>query len=98
MLDDPRGLAGSNWNDVHIWLTLLWIYFPLIITFAFTMLIAHAFIPSLVSTRHLPPKANKVRLPLTVFALVVLVAAAVIMGVAMNQTLSVGEFWDRFLF
>jgi hypothetical protein len=62
------------------------------------MLIAHAFIPSLVSTRHLPPKANKARLPLTVFALVVLIAAAVIMGFAMNQTLSVGEVWDRFLF
>ena len=98
MLDDPRGLTGSNWNDIHVWLTLLWTYFPLIIAFAFTMLIAHAFIPSLVSTRQLPPTANKVRLPLTVFALVLLLAAAIVMAFAMNQTLSVQEFWDRFLF
>lgn len=97
MFDDPKTLTSASWNDVHNWLTLLWIYLPLAITFAFTILVAHAFIPSLISTRHLPVDANKVRLPLTVFALLVLIAAAVIMGIAMDLTLEVKKVWDRLL-
>ena len=97
MFDDPKALTSSNWNDIHNWLTFLWIYFPLVITFAFSMLVAHAFIPSLVSTRHLPPSANKIKTPLTVVALGVLAAAVVLMVLAINATLDVEKFWDRYL-
>ena len=97
MFDDPKALTSANWSDLQIWLRLLWIYLPLVITFAFTILIAHAFIPSLISTRHLSADANKIRLPLTVFAFMVLIAAAVIMGIAMDLTLAVKNFWDRLL-
>lgn len=97
MLDDPKTLTSANWNDVQNWLRLLWIYLPLVITFAFTILVAHAFIPSLISTGHLPAEAHKVRLPLTMFALMVLIAAAVVMALAMNLTLAVKNFWDRLL-
>ena len=61
------------------------------------MLVAHAFIPSLVSTRHLPPSANKVKTPLTVFAVGVLAAAVVFMVLAINATLDVEKIWDRYL-
>ena len=97
MFDDPETLTSSNWNDIHNWLTLFWIYFPVVITFAFTILVAHAFIPSLVSTGHLPTRANKLRLPLTFFALAVLVVAVVLMVFIINLTLSVDKFWDRYL-
>jgi hypothetical protein len=97
MFDDPKALTSSNWNDIHNWLTFLWIYFPLIITFAFTMLVAHGFIPSLVSTKHLPQSANKIKAPLTVFALSVLGVAMVFMVLAINATLDVEKVWDRYL-
>ena len=67
---DPSGLGSGDWANLSNWLTLLWILFPLVITFAFSMLAAHAFIPSAVNTGHLPPKMSKLRMPLTVFGLV----------------------------
>ncbi len=97
MFDDPKALTGANWNDIHIWLQWLWIYAPLVFTFALTMLVAHAFIPSLVATGHLPAGANRLRIPMTGFALGVLVAAVVMMVLVINSTLDVEKFYDRFL-
>ncbi len=98
MLEDPKGLTSANWNDIHVWLTLLWIYIPLILTFALSMLTAHAIIPSLIITGQLPPSASRLRVPLTGFAFLVLIAAIVILAFAMNQTLNIEKFWDRWLF
>ena len=95
MFDDPKALTSANWHDIHMWLQWLWIYVPLVFTFVFTMLIAHAFIPSLVATKHLPANANRLRLPLTGFAAIVLVAAVVMMVLVINSTLDVGKFYDR---
>ena len=97
MLDDPKALTSANWNDIHIWLTWLWIYVPLVLTFALTILTAHAIIPSLILTGHLPQSANRMRLPLTGFALLVFVGAVVILVFAINKTLDVENFWDRHL-
>ncbi len=97
MFDDPKALTSANWDDIHIWLQWLWIYVPLIFTFALTMLVAHAFIPSLVATRHLPAGANRLRIPLTGFAVVVLAAAVVMMVFVINSTLDVEKFYDRYL-
>tara|TARA_Y100000031_G_scaffold145731_1_gene178657 strand:+ start:502 stop:798 length:297 start_codon:yes stop_codon:yes gene_type:complete len=97
MFDDPKALTTANWNDIHIWLTLFWTYVPLIVTFALTMLIAHGLIPSLIITGQLPQTANRLRMPLTGFAFLVLVAAVVILILGINQTLDVEKFWDRYL-
>ncbi len=98
MFDDPKGLTSANWNDIHVWLTLFWIYFPLVVTFALSMLTAHAIIPSLIITGHLPPSASRLKAPLTGFAILVLIAAIVILAFGMNQTLNLEKFWDRWLF
>ncbi len=97
MFDDPKALTNANWNDIHIWLTMFWTYVPLIVTFALTMLIAHAFIPSLIITGQLSPSANRFRVPLTGFALLVLIAAITILVLGIDQTLIVEKFWDRYL-
>ncbi len=98
MFDDPKSLTSSNWNDIHIWLTLMWIYIPVILTFALSMLTAHAIIPSLIITGQLPPSASRLKVPLTAFAFLVLIAAVIILALAMNQTLIIEDFWDRWLF
>ncbi len=98
MFDDPKGLTSANWNDIHVWLTLFWIYFPLVLTFALSMLTAHAIIPSLIITGQLPPSASRLKAPLTGFAFLVLIAAIVILAFGMNQTLDLEKFWDRWLF
>ena len=97
MFDDPKALTSTDWNNIHLFLQWFWIYFPLVVTFAVTMLTAHAIIPSLVTTGHLPGGAARFKLPLNVFALFVFVAAVVILVFGINQTLDVANFWDRYL-
>ena len=62
---DPNAMNAALWADVSLWLTYLWIYFPLIIVFAFSMLIAHGLIPSGVQTGTYPAFFSRLRLPLT---------------------------------
>ena len=97
MFDDPKALTSANWHDIHVWLTWFWIYLPLVFTFAVTMLTAYAVIPSLVITGHLPVAANRLKAPLTGFALLVFVAAVVILVLGINSTLDLEKFWDRYL-
>ncbi len=94
---EPSGLGSADWANLSNWLTLLWVFFPLVITFAFSMLIAHGFIPSAVGTGHLPQKMSMLRLPLTVFGLLALVGAVILMIlVALQATDTLGSFWGNF--
>ena len=97
MFDDPKSLSSANWNDIHLWLTYFWIYVPLVLTFAFTMLTAHALIPSLINTGHIPSSAGRLRIPLTLFAFLVFAAAVFMMVLTINKTLDMDRFWDRWL-
>ena len=98
MFDDPKALTTPDWQNIHLLLQWLWIYLPLIVTGSVTLVTAHALIPSLVITGHLPQPALRLRIPLTAFAVVVLAVAAVIIGLALNQATTVENFWDRNLF
>ena len=97
MFEDPKALTSANWHDIHVWLTYFWTYLPLVFTFAVTMLTAHAVIPSLILTGHLPASAARLRMPLSGFALLVLVAAVVMLVLGISQTLTIETFWDRYL-
>lgn len=96
-MDDPKALTSTDWQNIHLFLQWFWIYFPLVVTFAVTMLTAYAFIPSAVATGHLPPAASRLKLPLTGFAAIVAVAAIIILILGISQTLDVRNFWDRLL-
>ena len=98
MFDDPKALTSANWQDIHLLLQWLWIFLPLIVTGAVTLVTAHALIPSLVITGHLPDNMLKLRIPLTGFAVVILAVAAVVIGLALNQATAVENFWDRNIF
>ena len=95
MFDDPKALTTANWQDIHVWLQFFWIYFPLVLTFAVTVLTAHAIIPSLVRTGHISPRAHRVRLPMTVFAFGVFIVAAIFGVLVVINALNVGNIWDR---
>ena len=94
---DPKALDSSDWNNIHLFLQWFWIYFPLAVAFAGTMLTAFALIPSAVATGHLPASASKLQIPLIAFALLVAVAAIIILILGINQTLDVRNFWNRLL-
>ncbi len=97
MHDDPSALTSANWTAIHVWLQWFWTYLPLVVTFGLTVLIAHAIIPSLIITGHLPASASRFKLPLNAFAFLVFVAAVVILVFGINKTLDVERFWDRYL-
>ena len=80
-----------------MFLQWFWIYFPIVVTFGMTLLIAHALIPSLVMTGHLPESTQKLRIPLTAFAVILFAAGTVILVLGINATLDVRNVWDRFL-
>ena len=80
-----------------MFLQWFWIYFPIVVTFGITLLTAHALIPSLVSTGHLPESTQKLRIPLTGFAVLLFAAGGVILILGINATLDVRNVWDRFL-
>ncbi len=98
MLDDPKALTSVEWNNIHLFLQWFWIYFPIVTTFAITMLTAHAIIPSLVITGHLPESTQRLRMPLTGFAALVFVAGVVILVLGINASLDVRQIWPRLIF
>ena len=97
MFQDIQALTSENWNDIHYWLTYFWIYVPLVLVFALTMVTAHAIIPSLIMTGQLPESAGKIRVAMTAFAALVFVAAVVMMVLTVDRTLDLEKFWDRWL-
>ncbi len=97
MLEDPRALTSVEWNNIHLFLQWLWIYFPLVVTFGLTLLTAHAVIPSMVNTGQLPESTQKLRIPLTGIAALLFVAAVVILILGINAQLDVKEIYDRLL-
>ena len=93
---DPNAMSAIFWADVSQWLTYLWIYFPLIIIFAFSMLIAHALIPSGVQTGTYPPVFSRLRIPITIIGLAALGGAAAMMVLTILQTpTTLLNVWDR---
>ena len=98
MFDDPKALTSVEWNNIHLFLQWFWIYFPIVVTFGLTMLTAHALIPSLVITGHLPESAQRLRVPLTGFAALVFAAGVVILVLGINSALDVRQIYNRFIF
>ncbi len=93
---DPNAMNAIFWADVSQWLTYLWIYFPLIIIFAFSMLIAHGMIPSGVQTGTYPAFMSRLRIPITVIGLAALAGAGVAMYLTIVQTpITLLNVWDR---
>ena len=96
-MDDPKALTSVDWDNIHLFLQWFWIYFPIVVTFAFTLLVAHAIIPSLVITGHLPESTQKLRIPLTGFAVLLFAAGVVVLILGINATLDVRNIWGRML-
>jgi hypothetical protein len=96
-MDDPKALTSVEWQNIHFFLQWFWIFLPIVLTFAITMLTAHALIPSMIITGQLPDSANRIRVPMTGFAALVFVAGVVIFVLGVDATLDVRQVWSRLL-
>ena len=88
---DPNYIGSVEWHNLDqlaMWLVFLTLS---MIVFAFSMAIAHAIIPSAVSSGHIPTIANKLR-PLFYGASAV--GAVLVVIVVINIFTSVDAIWD----
>lgn len=57
----PEALDAESWKLISGLLIRLYLFATSLVTFALSMLIAHGVVPSLVATRHLPAKVQRIR-------------------------------------
>lgn len=58
---DPNFITTEQWETLGTLTTTLWLNIMFAIVIAFDYMIAHAVIPSLVASGHLPPGTNRIR-------------------------------------
>ncbi|MEE9198616.1 MAG: hypothetical protein V3U26_02340 [Dehalococcoidia bacterium] len=93
---DPNFITRSDWADIGDFLLGLLFVPGLMIAFAFSMLIAHALIPSLVASGHIPQDYNKLRPVFYIIAFAALLGViSYVVFVALNADNSFGEVWSR---
>jgi hypothetical protein len=67
--------TSGQWSDITTTLIYLWSFVGSMVMFAGCMLLGHGIIPSLVSTRDLPPQYKNLRQPILVVAALFLLVA-----------------------
>lgn len=71
---DPQSLTSADWDQVQTTLVYLWVLWLAVIAMALSLLVAHAIIPSLVTTGHVGASVERVR---PVFYAAAVAAAAI---------------------
>lgn len=93
---DPNVVSRSDWADIGEFLLALLFIPGLAIVFAFSMLTAHAIIPSLVASGHIPEEFLKTRVvfySVAFAALLGVISYLIYLGVSADS--SFGEVWSR---
>ena len=67
---DPRTITGADWPGIESLVRFLWIVAIFNVVLAFSMLLAHAVVPSLIATVQIPRGLRSIRPFLTIGALV----------------------------
>lgn len=58
---DPQSLTSADWDQIQTTLVYLWLLWLSVIAMALSLLVAHAIIPSLVTTGHIGQRVERVR-------------------------------------
>ena len=95
-MGDPQFLDSEVWASIGELLTWLGLFALFVIGSGLSFLLAHAVVPSLVTTGHLPRQVEKVRIALYLVALVAFVGAVwfFIRFVVTGEVIS--QIYDRF--
>ena len=95
MLPDPGAITAFDWLQIGKWLTRIWIYFFLVVGFSATFLTAHALIPSLIASGHLPKEANMLRLPIYGGSIIMVALAILFMVWTVGNTYLLEQVYNR---
>lgn len=92
---DPEVITTAIWADISWVLRFLWLFWLFIIGFALHMLLAHALIPSLVSSGQLPESFGRVRPMIYLGGLGALFLAIIFLVVSISGMGFINNFWTR---
>lgn len=96
---DPSFITSAEWSQVGTLLKFLWGFLLFVVAFALTMLLAHALLPSLLSSGHVPDelidRVRKGRPLLYLLGLTALVIAALFMVAVVSQSDVLGRLYAR---
>jgi hypothetical protein len=95
MVDDPAFLSSEIWSNIAQYLHAIFLYLVFIIVFAFTMLLAHAIIPSLLATKHIRPEVQRLRPLMYLFSLIPLGLAGFFIFRATETARIIEKFYMR---
>ncbi|MBI4498813.1 MAG: hypothetical protein HY689_13045 [Chloroflexi bacterium] len=76
---DPRFVTAPEWATIVPMIVSLWAFAGTMVLFAFSLMLGHAVIPSLVGTHHLPARAASLRPFLYTLAVISFALAAFIL-------------------
>ena len=92
---DPEYITKADWRDVGNLLTFFWLILLFAIGFGFNFLMAHAIIPSLISSRHLPQSVSKTRRVFYGGAFIALSLVVFAIGRAVVEARFLEGIWSR---
>ena len=96
---DPKALIDVNWSDTGSILLFIWMFVIAVVGFASFMLMAHAIIPSLLASGHIPEGlrniARKQRFPMYLSAIVMLGVISFWLAMATDAAHEIRRFWPR---
>ena len=92
---DPQYITSADWRDIGNLLTFIWLILVFNIGFGFNILMAHAIIPSLISSGHLPQRVNKARRLFYAGALGAISMTAFAIGRAFVEGQFLEGIWSR---
>ena len=93
---DPAQVDARLWSDIGNWLHWLWAYFFCVVAIAFTFLTAHALIPSLVESSHLPKSFMMLRRPLYLGTAILVGLAVLFMIWTVGNTRLLDDIYYRY--
>ena len=97
MVPDPDAINAVDWLEIGKWLTRIWLYFFCVVGFSFTFLTAHALIPSLVSTGHIPKElGDRLRPPMYATATLILAGVGFFLALTVIKSHHIENIYDRF--
>ena len=94
-MQDPQFIDVAVWSGISRLLMWLWVFVPFAIGAGVCFLVAHAAIPSLVSSGHLSRQAERARPVLYLVAFAALVVAIVSMALIGGAAGVIADVFDR---
>ena len=92
---DPKPITPAEWEAIRSAIIFLWIFVFFMVSTAFSFLLAHGVIPSLIASRHISQSVGKVRPLFYLAAVGAFSTAAFLFASAFNNFRVLANIWTR---